>query len=97
MYALELCCVCGLFFEVTGPHRDLKVLTHSVPTRRSSDLEGVSSVAPTSGGTVAENRTATRAASHRPTTAATRQPVTVGRPVQLGMAALTKPPMIAPR
>src|SRR3546814_16117901 len=27
-----------LFFECTGGHRDLHVLTHSAPTRRSSDL-----------------------------------------------------------
>src|SRR3546814_19776029 len=31
--------VCGLcFFEAYGDHRDLHVLTHSFPTRRSSDL-----------------------------------------------------------
>src|SRR3546814_15805303 len=32
-------CFCGfLFFEGYGDHRDLHVLTHSCPTRRSSDL-----------------------------------------------------------
>src|SRR3546814_1912800 len=31
--------MCSLFFfEVYGDHRDLHVLTHSFPTRRSSDL-----------------------------------------------------------
>src|SRR3546814_20873081 len=29
----------SLFFERYGDHRDLHVLTHSFPTRRSSDLE----------------------------------------------------------
>src|SRR3546814_5736792 len=28
----------GCFFELYGGHRDLHVLTHSFPTRRSSDL-----------------------------------------------------------
>src|SRR3546814_15043405 len=28
------------FFELSGVHRDLHVLTHSFPTRRSSDLSG---------------------------------------------------------
>src|SRR3546814_13046003 len=28
------------FFSVYGDHRDLHVLTHSFPTRRSSDLHG---------------------------------------------------------
>src|SRR3546814_16205126 len=28
----------SFFFEVDGDHRDLHVLTHSFPTRRSSDL-----------------------------------------------------------
>src|SRR3546814_17794225 len=30
------------FFECYGEHRDLHALTHSVPTRRSSDLEAAS-------------------------------------------------------
>src|SRR3546814_3979690 len=30
--------MCFFFFEVYGDHRDLPVLTHSFPTRRSSDL-----------------------------------------------------------
>src|SRR3546814_9578001 len=30
--------VCLFFFECYGDHRDLHVLTHSFPTRRSSDL-----------------------------------------------------------
>src|SRR3546814_15289101 len=30
--------VLGFFFELDGDHRDLPVLTHSFPTRRSSDL-----------------------------------------------------------
>src|SRR3546814_17352456 len=29
------------FFEGYGDHRDLHVLTHSIPTRRSSDLHAV--------------------------------------------------------
>src|SRR3546814_12135114 len=36
-------CVC-VFFECYGDRRDLHVLTHSCPTRRSSDLEAVFSV-----------------------------------------------------
>src|SRR3546814_9531981 len=35
MYILT---VCALVFEGYGDHRDLHVLTHSFPTRRSSDL-----------------------------------------------------------
>src|SRR3546814_20549911 len=31
--------VCVFFFEWCGEHRDLHVLTHSFPTRRSSDLD----------------------------------------------------------
>src|SRR3546814_19578343 len=48
MYFLSLCGVCrvlsyivrstGFFFYWYGDHRDLHVLTHSFPTRRSSDL-----------------------------------------------------------
>src|SRR3546814_13575350 len=33
-----------IFFECYGPHRDLHVLTHSLPTRRSSDLLSPGSV-----------------------------------------------------
>src|SRR3546814_16940665 len=33
-----VCCIL-FFFELYGDHRDLHVLTHSFPTRRSSDLE----------------------------------------------------------
>src|SRR3546814_14181945 len=29
------------FFELNGAHLELQVLTHSVPTRRSSDLRGM--------------------------------------------------------
>src|SRR3546814_1679389 len=32
------------FFEFTGDHRDLPVLTHSFPTRRSSDLAALPAV-----------------------------------------------------
>src|SRR3546814_20061866 len=35
---LMLCCILCFFFSVYGDHRDLHVLTHSFPTRRSSDL-----------------------------------------------------------
>src|SRR3546814_20296883 len=31
-------CLCVFFFEFCGDHLDLHVLTHSFPTRRSSDL-----------------------------------------------------------
>src|SRR3546814_15603264 len=31
-------CICFFFFLLYGDHRDLHVLTHSFPTRRSSDL-----------------------------------------------------------
>src|SRR3546814_16136008 len=37
----DLHCICGVlsfFFECYGVHLDLQVLTHSCPTRRSSDL-----------------------------------------------------------
>src|SRR3546814_16690997 len=35
----EMYCDVSLFFEGDGDHRDLHVLTHSFPTRRSSDLD----------------------------------------------------------
>src|SRR3546814_16091283 len=35
----SMCLLCGIFlFYGDGDHRDLHVLTHSFPTRRSSDL-----------------------------------------------------------
>src|SRR3546814_12187808 len=34
-----MCLLVWYFFEGYGDHRDLHVLTHSFPTRRSSDLE----------------------------------------------------------
>src|SRR3546814_3891960 len=38
---LILCCTyLVFFFECTGDHRDLHVLTYSCPTRRASDLAG---------------------------------------------------------
>src|SRR3546814_1369652 len=33
--------VCFFFFSCNGAHRDLQLLTHSFPTRRSSDLADV--------------------------------------------------------
>src|SRR3546814_10106938 len=33
---MDVCC--GFFFYRSGDHRDLHVLTHAFPTRRSSDL-----------------------------------------------------------
>src|SRR3546814_14840387 len=36
----------NFFFSGYGDHRDLNVLTHSFPTRRSSDLAGYFGVAP---------------------------------------------------
>src|SRR3546814_8352013 len=35
---MSVLCLCIFFFEGYGDHRDLHVLTHSFPTRRSSDL-----------------------------------------------------------
>src|SRR3546814_8670411 len=36
-----MCVVVVFFFQGLGDHRDLHVLTHSFPTRRSSDLLGL--------------------------------------------------------
>src|SRR3546814_18177868 len=41
-YYHTLCCV--FFFYLYGDHRDLHLLTHSFPTRRSSDLLGGGSI-----------------------------------------------------
>src|SRR3546814_2784185 len=38
------CVVFVFFFERYGDHRDLHVLTHSFPTRRSSDLRSMAAV-----------------------------------------------------
>src|SRR3546814_15953881 len=38
VYVVFALCVVSIFFEGYGDHRDLHVLTHSFPTRRSSDL-----------------------------------------------------------
>src|SRR6056297_4092973 len=35
----------SFFFKCSGDHRDLHVLTHSFPTRRSSDLDEVEFIA----------------------------------------------------
>src|SRR3546814_16078563 len=37
---------CVFFVEGYGAHRDLPVLTHSFPTRRSSDLRGLANTEP---------------------------------------------------
>src|SRR3546814_20586847 len=51
VWGFAVCCVCFVFFSGYGDHRYLHVLTHSFPTRRSSDLcafaMGVSARKPT--------------------------------------------------
>src|SRR3546814_19109684 len=41
MFRVSLLLICSFSFLWCGDHRDLHVLTHSFPTRRSSDLQAL--------------------------------------------------------
>src|SRR3546814_370482 len=54
------------FFYLSGDHRDLHVLTHSVPTRRSSDLVGVVLVVAVARSAALVSGSFSTVSSHRP-------------------------------